>query len=315
MSSRRGILVSGSAIYDTLVLPAGDSNWGTTTFVDVMEPHPGGNGVNTSLALAKLGHPVRLVAAVGDDEPGRFLLDALRRAGVDTGFLSIHPAAATASTVVLVNQAGDRKFFHRMGVSAAAFPEPLDFTPALTAGIARYHLASLFILPGMREHASETLARARAAGLATSLDTNWDPQGRWMEDLRRCLPHLDLMFLNEDEARMATGSATPERAARRLLDAGARMVVIKLGPRGCGIFAADTDILVPGFTVDVKDTTGAGDCFVGGFLAALVDGASLAEAGRYANAVGALSVQHLGGASGIPAGVDLAGWMASAAGG
>ena len=60
-----------------------DSPWGTTSFVDIIEPHPGGNGANTSLALAALGVPVRLLGAVGRDEPGRFVLDALRRAGVD----------------------------------------------------------------------------------------------------------------------------------------------------------------------------------------------------------------------------------------
>jgi sugar/nucleoside kinase (ribokinase family) len=178
--------------------------------------------------------------------------------------------------------------------------------------MSRYHMASLFILPRLRAHAPETLARARAAGLATSLDTNWDPQGRWLEDVRPCLPHLDLIFLNEDEARMVTGSATPEGAARCLLCAGARTAVIKLGPRGCAVYTNECEILSPAFDVDVKDTTGAGDCFVGGFLAALLDGASLAEAGRYANAVGALSVQHVGGASGIPDGVDVAEWMASA---
>ena len=178
--------------------------------------------------------------------------------------------------------------------------------------MSRYHLASLFILPRLRTHAPETLARARAAGLATSLDTNWDPEGRWFEDVRHCLPHLDVIFLNEQEARMATGSTTPEGAARRLLGGGARMAVIKLGPRGCAIFTGENEIRVSAFEVDAKDTTGAGDCFVGGFLAALLDGASLTEAGRYANALGAITVQHIGGASGIPDGVDLTAWMASA---
>jgi ribokinase len=308
----KGILVSGAVVHDTLVIPAADSPWGTTTFVDTIEAHPGGNGANTSLALAKIGAPVRLVATIGDDDRGRYVLDALRRASVDTSCVTIAPDAPTACTVVLVNQAGDRKFFHRMGVSATAFAEPIDFTPALTAGMARYHLASLFILPRLRVHASRTLAQARAAGLATSLDTNWDPEGRWLQDLAPCLPHLDIIFLNEDEARISTGTLTPKAAASYLLDRGVRTVVIKLGPRGCALYSGEQEILSPGFDVPAKDTTGAGDCFVAAFLSALTGGATLAEAARRANALGAITVQHTGGASGIPDGIDLGAWLSAA---
>jgi sugar/nucleoside kinase (ribokinase family) len=306
-----GILVSGSVVYDTLVYPAADSNWGTTTFVETIEPHPGGNGTNTSLALAKAGTPVRLIATVGGDAPGQFIRNALCQSGVDIRFVTVADDAATASTIALVNGAGDRKFFHCMGVAATAFAEPIEFTAALTEGMSRYHMASLFILPRLRAHAPESLARARAAGLATSLDTNWDPQGRWMQDLRGCLPHLDVIFVNEDEARMLTGCPTPEGAANCLLAGGARTAVIKLGARGCFISTGEDGIRVPAFDVEAKDTTGAGDCFVGGFLRALVAGASLQEAGRYGNALGALSVQNIGGASGIPDGVDLSAWMVS----
>jgi ribokinase len=308
----KGILVSGAVVHDTLVVPAVDSPWGTTTFVDTIEAHPGGNGANTSLALAKIGAPVRLIATIGDDEPGRFVLDALRRASVDTTCVTIAPDVPTACTVVLVNQAGDRKFFHRMGASAHAFTEPIEFTPGLTAGMGRYHLASLFILPRLRAHASRTLARARAAGLATSLDTNWDPQGRWLQDVRPCLPHLDIIFLNEDEALISTGAPTAKSAARCLLDGGARTAVIKLGPRGCAIYTGDREILSPAFEVPTKDTTGAGDCFVAAFLSAIAEGANLGEAARRANALGAITVQHTGGASGIPDGIDLNAWLSTA---
>jgi ribokinase len=307
----RGVLVSGSIVYDTLVHPAADADWGTTTLVDTIESHAGGNGSNTSIALAKVGMAVRLVGSVGNDAQGRSLLDTLCRSGVDTRFVHVGDEA-TAATVALVNRAGDRKFFHRMGVSGGAFAEPIDFTPELTAGMAHYHLASLFILPRLRAHAAETLARARAAGLATSLDTNWDPQGRWLEDVRPCLPHLDIVFMNEDEARMATGYSTPSSAATCLLAEGARMAVIKLGPRGCAVFTHGAEVASPAFDVDAKDTTGAGDCFVGGFLAARLRGAGLAETARFANAVGALSVQHVGGAVGIQDGVDIDRWIRSA---
>lgn len=307
----RGVLCSGSIVYDTLVRPVENPQWGTTTLVETIESHSGGNGANTSLALATLGTPVRLLGAVGCDDHGRFLTGALRTAGVDTAAVAIVDAP-TASTVVIVNRAGDRKFLHLPGASALAFTKPLTFDASLTNGIQHYHLASFFVLPNFRAHAPETLRRARLAGLSTSFDTNWDPQARWMQDLAPCLPHLDVIFINEDEARMTTGSSDVFEAAHILLQAGVRTAVMKLGPRGCAVLTAKEQHICPAFDVEAKDTTGAGDCFVAGFLSARTRGASLAEAGNFANAVAAWSVQTVGGVAGVRSSGEIAAWMKTA---
>ena len=295
----KGIICSGAVIHDTLVRPVEDPQWGTTTLVETIEAHVGGNAANTSIALATLGVPVRVVGAVGCDDQGRFVLDTLARRGVDTSAL-IASDGPTAATVALINSAGNRMFLHR---PIAGFSAPLEFRPQLTAGMSHYHLASLFILPNFRPHAAATLALARAAGLTTSLDTNWDPRGAWMNDLAPCLPELDFLFMNEDEARMV--AATPAE----ILSLGVRTVVLKLGPRGCAVYTANGQIVSSAFDVAVKDTTGAGDCFVAGFLAAHLRGASLPGAARIANAVGALSVQCVGAARGIRSFEETERWI------
>ena len=305
------ILCSGSIIYDTLVWPVDEARWGTTTFVETIECHPGGNGANTSLALAIIGTPVRLLGTIGDDDQGSFVSAALGRAGVDTSGIAITDAP-TAATIAIVNRSGGRKFLHRLGASACAFTSPIDFTPGITDGMRHYHMASLFILPRLRPHAAETLRRARAVGLTTSLDTNWDPEGVWMRDLEPCLRHLDMIFINEDEAEMCTGAQVPAIAAARLLKGGARSAVMKLGARGCAIYTGDRETVCPAFEVEAKDTTGAGDCFVAGFLSARLRGASRAEAGNFANAVGALCVQRVGGAAGVLNYDETQSWMRTA---
>ncbi|MCW5964553.1 MAG: carbohydrate kinase family protein [Bryobacterales bacterium] len=304
-----GVLCSGSIVMDVLVRSEGDAPWGTTTFVDTLEFHVGGNGANTALALAAMETPVRLAGCLGDDEQSRFVLRRLHDAGVDTRAVT-QLEAPTASTVVMVNSAGQRKFLHRLGASARAFAEPLIFTSQLMEGMTHYHLASLFVLPHMREQGPEMLRRARAAGCSTSLDTNWDPNGLWMKTVAPCLPYLDFVFMNEDEARMITGLAEPEPAARVLLGEGVRTAVMKLGGRGCAIYTADEEIVSPAFPVEVRDTTGAGDSFVGGFLAARARGANLTQAARFANAVAAHSVQHIGAVAGIPAYQEIVDWLA-----
>jgi sugar/nucleoside kinase (ribokinase family) len=85
-----------------------------------------------------------------------------------------------------------------------------------------------------------------------------------------------------------------------------------LGPRGCAIYTGSSQILCPAFDVHATDTTGAGDCFVAGFLAALRRNATLAEAGHFANAVGALSVQQIGAVTGVPAYPQIQEWIRSA---
>jgi sugar/nucleoside kinase (ribokinase family) len=282
--------------------------WGTTTWIDTIEQNLGGNGANTSYTLGMLDVPVRLLGMVGRDPFGEQAMAILQSARVDLSEVHRSQAATTAS-VCPVNAAGDRLFLHRVGSSADVFPEPIVFTAALTGGATHFHLANPFGLPNVRRHAPESLLRARQAGLTTSLDTGWDARGRWIEDIQGCLTHLDLFFMNQDEARMLSGRADPEEAARRMQALGAGDVVIKLGADGCAIFTAQGVERVPGFPVDVVDTTGAGDCFVGGFLAALSHGASYSEAARYANAVGAMSVQKLGAINGVRSRAETDQWL------
>lgn len=306
-----GVLCSGSINYDIVVRPVEAPQWGTTTFVDTIDFLVGGNGANTSLALATLGIPTRLAGAIGCDGPARFLLETLLDAGVDT--CGVEPCQEpTSTTIVMINGEGNRKFLNRPGSSGIAFAHPVDFDERLLAGMAHFHMASLFILPRLRHSAPETLRRARAAGLATSLDTTWDPLGQWMDALAPCLPLLDYLFMNEDEARMATGSADPAAAAHEVLRRGVRTAVMKLGSQGCAIFTGSEEIHIPAFEVECVDTTGAGDCFVAGFLSALMRGGSLEEAGRMGNAAGALAVRQVGAVTGVRGLEETLAWMTQA---
>jgi sugar/nucleoside kinase (ribokinase family) len=304
----KGVLCSGNLVYDLLVRPVDQMVWGTTTWVESVEQDVGGNGANTSYALARLGVPVRLIGLVGADSFGEVLVSRLQEVGVDTSHIG-RCANPTAVTVALVNSKGERLFLHRAGSSSQALSEPVDFTAPLIGELTHYHLANFCALPRMRPHAPEFLRRAREARLTTSLDTGWDSQGRWMKDLGPCLPYTDLLFANEDEARMLSDGRVAEEAARFLVRQGAGCAIIKLGGRGCFVYSREFQIHSPAFPVNVLDTTGAGDCFAGGLLAALYRGKSLAEAARFANAVAGLSVQRLGAVGGLRSYEETVAWM------
>lgn len=306
-----GILIAGNAVHDILVRSIEQIEWGRSRWVESIEHGLGGNGANTAFAAALLGAPVRLIAFIGADAEGDDALRRLAAAGVDTRGV-VRLDAPTPSTVVLVSPDGARMLLHCPGASLSAFAEPVEFTPAVAGGCSHFHLANAYALPNMRRHGAGCLRRAREAGLTTSVDTGWDSRGEWMDVLGPCLPWTDFLFVNEDEARMLTGEADPSEAARRFRELGARTAVVKLGAAGCAVYADGCELRVPGFQVDAVDTTGAGDCFAGGFLAGLQHGMGTEEAARLANAAGALSVSRLGAVTGL---LPLAGtleWMRSA---
>ena len=154
------------------------------------------------------------------------------------------------------------------------------------------------------------LQEARARGLTTSLDTSWDTEDEWMKVLEPCLQHVDMLFMNEDEAAQIAGQQTVEAMARTAIGRGTGTVVIKKGRDGCRIYTESQDIACPAYDVQALDTTGAGDCFVAGFLAAWLEGAPPERAGLIANATGALSVQHVGAVEGLLPRSEQDAWMA-----
>jgi sugar/nucleoside kinase (ribokinase family) len=301
-----GIVCCGNISLDMPVWPVDQVSWGTTLWVEEIEQNIGGNGGNTSIAMARLGAPVQLYGAVGNDARGNQLLAQLERDGVDVSCVS-RSAKDTTSVVCLVHPSGDRMFLHRPGASGDVDAARVRFDDG--PGFTHFHFANPFALPVARYHGHDLFTRARAGGLTTSLDTGWDSMGRWSLDIDACLPLVDLLFVNESEARMLTGLDDPDAAAHVLRERGAAEVLVKLGGKGCVLYSATGRIAVPAFAVTVKDTTGAGDCFAGGFLAALHHGLDHREAARVANAVGAMSVEHLGTVGGVRSWEETQAWM------
>jgi len=291
-----GVLVTGNIVFDVLARPVEAlPPWGATLWVDSIARHMGGNGSNTAYTLAKLGAPVRLAGAVGEDDFGRYVLDRLRGAGVDVSLVRVAAGVQTATTVGLINGRSDRLFLHALGTSEVMDPGWISFDP----GWSYFHFASFFQMPKMRRGGVALLERARRAGLFVSVDTMWDARGRWIEDFGALCPLIDLLFVNQQEAQMLAGSSHPGVAGEFFRRRGVGIVVVKMGADGCAVFTAEEWLHAPGYVVTPVDTTGAGDCFCGAFLAALRRGYAPGEAARFANMVGACSVLRVGATEGV----------------
>ena len=261
----------------------------------------GGSAAITAVAAARLGLRVGLVAAVGADPAGEFLLGQLSREGVSTEAVAVRDGVPTGMTVAL-SRGADRAILTALGAVASLTAQDV---PAVLLTRARHvHISSYFLLerslgPGL----AALLATARAAGATTSLDTNWDPAGKWGDDhLHASLAQTDVLLPNEAEALRIAGAPTLSAAAADLTGAGPRLVV-KLGERGA--LCVDGPVwhragLPP---VTPVDATGAGDCFNAGLIGGLLRGLALPDATALGCAVGALSTRAAGGTASCP---DLA---------
>ena len=199
--SVKGVYCAGNIVVDCLVRPVeAMPPWSTTTHVDSISLHLGGNGAATAYAAAMMGVPVRLAGAVGRDPHGEFALGRLRDAAADVSQVRTLDATPTAATVGLVSREGKRLFFHELGASAVFSAEDVRFDGQDLDRFSLFHLGSIFSLPQFRGQARTLLERARDAGLVVSLDTDWDPEGRWMADFEPLCPLIDFLFVNDEEA-------------------------------------------------------------------------------------------------------------------
>ncbi len=252
----------------------------------------GGSAAITACGAARLGVATALAALVGDDHFGRFMLDALAERGVDVSACATDRVRPTGITVVL-SRGDDRAILTAPGTIAAL--------AATDVGIDRVrdcrhlHISSYFLQTALRPGLAGLLTAARTAGATTSLDTNWDPDGRWDAGLSSLLPLIGHLFCNEQEVAALGG-------ADRLAQHGVT-VVMKRGPKGATLTDGRQRLEAAAPPVAVVDTTGAGDSFNAGFIAGLLHGRSPQECLRLGCACGALSTRAAGGTDAQP---DLA---------
>jgi sugar/nucleoside kinase (ribokinase family) len=288
------VLVVGDLMVDVVAVTHAPLAHGSDTDADVLWAG-GGAGANVAAWLAHLGAEVALVARVGDDLAGRGAVLELAEAGVDVRAVA-DPQRATGTCVVLVDAAGERTMLPDRGANLALAPG--DLPADLWRAGAHLHLSGYTLLhPGSRAAGLAALQRARAAGMTVSIDpASAAPlRAAGADAVLEWLAGADLLLPNRDEAAELTGEADPVAAARVLARcAGAREVVVKLGPGGALWTDGETVVTAPAPVAEVVDTTGAGDAFAAGWLAARGDGAEPAEALYLACASGAQAVGHPG---------------------
>ena len=285
-----GILVADTIVRQVDGLPA----TGSLELVDDIALRGGGCALNTATVLRRFGLRVAVAGKVGADAFGDFVLGLLDAREVDRRGVVRDATVATSGSVALVDSRGERTFLHMLGANGALTADELN-REILYSGRA-LHVGGALVMPGLDgEPFAALLEEARRRRVHTSLDTVWDPTGRWSR-IEPCLPHLDLIVPSLAEAQAISGESEPERAADWLHRHGVPDVVLKLGADGCYVHGFGR---VPAPKVHVVDGTGAGDAFAAGLLYGRLAGWPLERAARLANAAGALATTAVGAVEGV----------------
>ena len=266
---------------------------------DFIGPFPSGAPAIFADQVARLGHSVGFIGAVGTDDFGKCIMDRFRADGVDTSRVTEVEGIATGVAFVTYFPDGSRKFIFHMGNSAAGqLPMPDADYFAETRWL---HIAGSSLAAGgrVREACYQAARLAHQTGAQVSFDPNLRPEllGGTKALREICAPVVEVASLilpSGEEAEILTGVHGADAACQALLAGSAQCVALKRGADGCIIFSGDEVIPVAGFEVEVVDPTGAGDCFDGGFVVGLAEGLPLPEVGRLANGCGALAATKQG---------------------
>jgi 2-dehydro-3-deoxygluconokinase len=265
----------------------------------------GGDTSNFAISAARQGARVGYLSAVGDDAYGAMLRDLWRSEGIEQGGVRTDGDAFTAIYIVTHDAAGHHFSFFRRGSAASRLAAAQ--LPRHEIEMARVlHLSGISL--ALSEVALETgfaaVAIARAAGVRISFDTNlrlklW-PIERARAAIERAMAGADICLPSHDDLMALTGLSEPEAMLDHCLGLGAKIVALKCGVQGAWVADADMRVRIAPHPCRAIDATGAGDAFGGAFVARLVAGDGLEQAGRYAAATAALSTEGYGAVAPIP---------------
>lgn len=283
----------------------------------------GGAETNVAIGLRRLGVGVRWLSRVGDDTIGSVVLATLRAEGVE---IAGHTDTLRPTGLMLkqIPRAGIARIVYYRAASAASAMSPDLLQPGMFADVELLHLTGITsgLSPSCAALVREAARMARDHGAHVSLDINYRAslwgRAEAHAELRRLLPLVDTLFGGRDELALVvnedgrTGSISDLELLKSLVASGPAEVVLKRGIRGAAAYHGGEYTEAAAFEVMPVDTVGAGDAFVAGYLAALIEGCPIERRVRDANACGALACLNAGDWEGAPTRRDLDEFLGSA---
>ncbi|HVA71679.1 MAG TPA: carbohydrate kinase family protein [Candidatus Limnocylindrales bacterium] len=265
---------------------------------DRLEIHAGGVTANNLTQVARLGAKSGWLGLIGDDGNGQIIQQAFAEDGMDLSGIEVVKGELSSMTWIPVDAHGERCIYMFPNVTGKISVHQVmtRFAPHIKKAKHFHTEASQLPLTPLRE----AMQVAHEANVRVVFDLDVAPtffcQANLgtQEELTLALKLVDVLKPCKAAALEFTGEDDHERAARKLLEMGPKLVAITMGADGCMIASRDKVVHVPGFSVKVVDTTGAGDAFMGGLSYGLLRGWDLERVGAFANACAALCCTKVG---------------------
>lgn len=269
-----------------------------------------GAELNVATGLARLGLKVGWVSRVGNDSFGRFVLNTLKKEGIDAQGVTLDARFATGFQLKSKVENGTDPIveYFRKG-SAASHLSVEDYDETYFSGARHLHLSGVAaaLSASSYELLAHTARSMKAQGKTLSFDPNlrpvlWKSEAEMVEKLNRLAFQADWVLPGLKEGMILTGQQTPEGIADFYLRHGVKAVVLKTGADGAWYKTAEGEkgSVAPVKVDNVVDTVGAGDGFAVGVISALLEGRSLQQAITRGNKIGALAIQVQGDSEGLP---------------
>lgn len=321
------VLCIGEVLFDCLADSTSSVNPQELEEVKSWTPYPGGAPANVAAALVKLGSTASFIGCVGEDSPGKDLVNLLQQLGVGTSGIQRHLTAPTRQVYVLRNPGGDRSFVGFGEIDTTAFAD--THLQASKLPVDLFENANFLVLgslelayPESREAINQAVSLANQHHIKILLDVNrrdmfWPDPEQAIPLIKELLNHVDFLKLSDEEAEWLFATSDPKAIAQKLDHLEG--VLITAGEKGCSYFLSDNVGQIPAFAVPVVDTTGAGDSFVAGFihqlckhsLKQLADPQTALCVVTYASAVGALTTMKAGAIASQPTHADVKAFLQS----
>lgn len=294
---KKKIMVFGSFVVDLMARTPHLPVPGETVKGSLFKQGAGGKGFNQGVAAHKAGGDVAVSIKIGKDAMANVALEAMDALGMSKEYLFYSDDVSTGIALISVDENTSQNEIVIVSGACATFTDEDIASVESRIRESEYLLLQLEVNQDANEKVAE-LAKSNG----TKVIINTAPYQPVRDEF---LHGAYLVTPNEVEAEALTGVrvddlASADQAAKVFFNKGVQNVLITLGSRGVYINAGGQSRIIPAYQVNAIDTTGAGDAFNGGLIVALAEGKDLLDAARFANAVGALSVQRIGTTPSMP---------------
>lgn len=311
------VICPGEVLIDFISLENGKK------LVDVerFQKKAGGAPANVATALVKLGASAEFVGAVGKDSFGKFLMDTLERYQVGTKHVIKDETLGTTIAYVSIDEQGERDFEFMRGADGNLSPDQIDFEAFKDCKIVHLGSATALLGDKLYEVYKSFISFAIENHKFISFDPNYrealyhDKKELFIKHCKEVIKSVDLIKVSEEEGQIITGETDHQKMILALHELGAKIVTLTLGKEG-SLTSINKIYKVESVPVNMIDSTGAGDAFIGALLSQianlnnpkeiLTDEAMLVEFTQNANKVGALTTTKLGALDSIPSWDEIA---------